>query len=173
MIRLRALRRSDLEKTLSWNNSKAISELYLGHPFPVNKEMEELWYDKILTSNFPTSVFGIEHVEDKTLIGLSMLKKINLINRSSELAFYIGDDNYKGKGYSKIASNQTLHFGFYELNLNRIYLSVLENNSVAINLYEKLGFKQEAVLRESVFKKNQYINERIYSLLKKEFVNEL
>ena len=51
-IQLRALTISDIEKTIVWNNDQEISDLYSGHPFPVNIEMERKWYEKILTSNF-------------------------------------------------------------------------------------------------------------------------
>lgn len=165
--------RKDLDKTLEWHNSQNISESYLGHPFPVSPEMEEKWYDSILTSNIPTSVFGIENEEHNLLIGLTVLKNINLINRSAEFAMYIGNEDFKGKGYSKIAAEKTLLFGFRNLNLNRIYLKVLENNHIAINLYEKLGFKKEGELRQSVFKNDCYLNEYQYSLLKSECSNEI
>jgi hypothetical protein len=47
-IKLRALTKKDIDLTLKWNNQDDIRELYLGHPFPINREMEEKWYDKIL-----------------------------------------------------------------------------------------------------------------------------
>jgi len=169
MIKLRALNRTDLEKTLKWHNSKEIRKLYLGHPFPINKEMEERWYDKILTSNIPTTVFGIEHEADQALIGISVLKNINLINRSAEFALYIGDEDYQGKGLAKLATIDTLRFGFDQLNLNRIALNVLQNNEKAIGLYENLGFIQEGELRESIFKNGKIQNEYIFALLKSEF----
>lgn len=60
IIKLRALSIDDKEKTLGWHNQEDIVDLYSGHPFPVNPEMEKKWYEKILTSNFPLTVFGIE-----------------------------------------------------------------------------------------------------------------
>jgi RimJ/RimL family protein N-acetyltransferase len=168
-IKLRALTSSDLDKTILWNNQEDISDLYLGHPFPVNPETEKIWYDKILTSNFPTTVFGIEVIENNLLIGLSLLKNINLINRSSEFAIYIGDKEYRNKGLSKEATFDTLSFGFSKLGLNRVYLKVQEGNESAIKLYLSSGFKQEGILRKSVFKNNQFKSEFIMSILKNEF----
>ncbi len=40
-IRLRALTMADLPKTLAWHNQADIVDLYSGHPFPVNLEMEQ------------------------------------------------------------------------------------------------------------------------------------
>ncbi len=168
-IRLRALTMSDIEKTFAWHNQEDISSLYSGHPFPVNKEMEIKWYEKILTSNFPVTVFGIELIENRNLIGIAVLQDINLINRSSEFAIYIGDKDYRGKGLSKEATIESIHFAFYELGLNRIYLKVLEENVIAISLYQSIGFKQEGVLRNSIYKKNSYKSEIVMAILKEEF----
>jgi len=172
-VNLRALTTTDIEKTLSWHNKKEISNLYSGHPFPVNLEFEKKWYENILTSNIPTTVFGIEHIETNELIGITILKNINLINRCSEFAIYIGNDSYLGKGLSTEATILTLKFGFHNLGLNRIYLKVLSKNSKALNLYKKIGFKHEGILKESVFKENEFIDEVIMAILKKEFDGKL
>lgn len=168
-IRLRALTFTDIEKTLGWHNQDDISDLYSGHPFPVNIEMERKWYEKILTSNIPITVFGIEHIHDKKLIGITVLKEINLINRSAEFGIYIGEIDMRGKGLSKEAVLQTLKFGFHKIGLNRIFLKVLEENETALKLYENTGFKFEGLLRNSVFKNNAYKNEVLMSILKAEF----
>jgi diamine N-acetyltransferase len=168
-IKLRALTLSDSERTLTWHNQEDISYFYSGHPFPVNSEMESKWYDKILTSNLPLSVFGIEYIENNSLIGITILKDINLINRISEFAIFIGDKGYRGKGLSKEATLETLYFGFYKIGLNRIFLKVLEENEPAIRLYHSVGFKREGILRESIFKDNCYKSEIIMAILKKEF----
>ena len=55
-ISLRALTITDLPETLRWHNQADIVEMYAGHPFPVNEEMERKWYDKILYSNLPVTV---------------------------------------------------------------------------------------------------------------------
>jgi len=168
-IKLRALTRSDLPITLKWHNQSEIQELYAGHPFPVNEEFENKWYDKILTSNFPTTVFGVEHIKDKKLIGIFLLKNISMISRTAELAIYLGDNTFKGKGLSKEIMLQGLDFGFNKLGLNRIDLKVLENNVAAIGLYRNLRFTEEGILRQSVFKNGEYKNEVLMSLLNREF----
>lgn len=171
-IYLRALTRDDLSTTLKWNNKNEIRDNYSGHPFPVNREMEELWYDKILTSNFPVTVFGIEHIESSSLIGLFILKNISMLNRSGELAIYIGNFEYKGKGLSYEAMQQGLAFAFNKLGLNRIDLKVLKSNSAAIGLYKKCGFIEEGLLRKSVFKNGEFHDQLVMSLLYDEYYEQ-
>ena len=167
-IKLRALTSTDVDKTLTWHNAALISDLYLGHPFPVNIEMERKWYDKILTSNFPTTVFGIEYIENKTLIGITLLKDIDMINRSAELAIYIGDTEYKGKGLSKEATQDTFKFGFFKLGLNRISARVLSENKTSITMFEKVGFKTEGIMRQVLYKNNEFKNVLLMSILKQD-----
>jgi RimJ/RimL family protein N-acetyltransferase len=167
-VKLRALTGDDITKTLEWNNQEDIKDLYSGHPFPINIEMEKQWYDKILYSNIPTTVFGIELTKEKKLIGLSMLKNIDIIFRKAEFAIFIGDAEERGKGYAKSATLQTLHIGFDKYHLHRIFLHVQENNQSAIKLYEKLGFIREGILRESIYKNGKYINEIVMSILEDE-----
>ncbi len=168
-VKLRALTIGDIEKTLVWHNSEDIQDLYIGHPFPINREMEELWYSKILTSNYPTTVFGIEICDSNLLIGLTFLKEINNIHRSAEFAIYIGDISNRGKGYSKDATAETIRFAFEKLGLNRVFLKVLSRNTVAINLYKTVGFKEEGVLRECIFKNNCFEDEIVMSMLRSDY----
>lgn len=58
---------------------------------------------------------------------------------------------------------------FYNLNLRRIQLDVLETNEVAKSLYRKIGFVEEGVKRKAVYKKGEYINEIIMALLREEY----
>ena len=173
MIKLRALTRKDLPQTLEWHNNKDIQDLYSGHPFPVNREMEELWYDKVLTSNFPTTVFGVEHIKSELLIGLFILKNISMITRSAELALYIGNEDYKGKGISYKIIEEGLKFGFTNLGLKRIDLKVISTNIAAIKLYKASGFVEEGILRSSVYKNGIYHHQLIMSILDEEYSAKL
>lgn len=168
-IKLRALTQEDIKTTHNWNNKDDIKLFYSGHPFPVNIEMETEWYKKILTSNFPTTVFGIELVEGEKLIGLSFLKNIDLLNRKAEFAIFIGDDCERCKGYSLEATIKTLIFAFNHLGINRVYLFVMNNNIASINLCKKAGFKEEGKLIKSVFKNGKFYDEIVMGILKEEF----
>jgi len=62
-----------------------------------------------------------------------------------------------------------LSFVFNVLNMRRAYLSVLETNKIAYNLYKKFGFKEEgremaAVIRDGkeIDYINMYLMEREY-----------
>ena len=97
------------------------------------------------------------------------IKVINLINRSAEIAIYIDDNKYRGKGFSKEATVQTLRLGFYKLGLHRIYLIVIDDNEIANKLYASIVFIKEGANRESVFKNNCLKNEIVSGILRSEY----
>ena len=165
-ITLRALTEADMELTLRWHNSDDIKLNYAGHPFPVNREMEKKWYDRILYENIPVTVFGIEITDSKELVGLVMLKGISLINRSAEFSIYIGDEKNRGKGYAAEATREAIRFAFDKIGLHRLWLCVMAENAAAVKLYESAGFIKEGILKQSIFKDGSFRDEIIYALVK-------
>jgi diamine N-acetyltransferase len=59
--------------------------------------------------------------------------------------------------------------GFNTLNLNRIYLRVVENNPRAIRAYEKAGFIHEGRQRKAEFKGGRYLDFLVMSMLRSEY----
>ena len=88
---------------------------------------------------------------DKSLnehIGNIKIDPINNIHKFGEYGILIGDKAYWGKGLAREASQAVLNYFFSSNNyLRKINLGVVKNNVDAINLYNKLGFKQEGYLQ--------------------------
>ena len=168
-IKLRSLTMEDAKVSWKWRNKEDIRYFYSGHPFFVNQKKEEKWIESISNSDLPLTSFGIEELVTNSLIGMAFLKNINLLHKTTEFAIFIGEENAKGKGYAKEATINILDFAFNNLNINRVFLKVQEDNINAIKLYEKCNFKKEGVLRECIYKNGYYINEIIMSLLKSEY----
>jgi RimJ/RimL family protein N-acetyltransferase len=59
--------------------------------------------------------------------------------------------------------------GFGTLNLNRIWLEVLEDNLGAIRAYEKAGYVLEGTQREATYGDGNYIGMHIMGVLKSEW----
>lgn len=169
LVRLRALSITDMPLTLTWHNQPEIVDLYSGHPYPVNQECEQMWYDRILTSNIPTTVFGIERCDNHQLIGIASLQGINLINRSASLGLLIGDVPSRKGGYFLDVFIQTVRFGFLQIGLHRIALEVPQKNKRLVQTYKDFGFVQEGLLRESIFKNGEYRSVVVFSILRNEF----
>jgi len=170
-IKLRALTKEDAKISWAWRNNENIRYYFSGHPFLVNPEKEEAWLAKVLCSDMPITTFGIEELENNSLVGMSFIKDINLLNRTAEFAIFIGDENAAGKGYAKEATLKTIDFAFNDLNLHRLSLKVQEENISAVKLYEKCAFKKEGLIRECVYKNGHYLNLILMSILKSEYLD--
>ncbi|MDR3048681.1 MAG: GNAT family N-acetyltransferase [Elusimicrobiota bacterium] len=66
----------------------------------------------------------------------------NIKNDESEFWIYIGDGNYRNKGFGKQAAEKLLNIAFSKYRLRKIYLYVLDFNAAAVNIYKLFGFKK-------------------------------
>lgn len=140
---------------------------------PVNLPAEEAWFDSICKDK-TSWTFSIIVNELKThahggVIGNCTLMGFHGKNRSATMGIAIGDAVHRGKGFGTEAIKLLMEFGFLEMNLNRIELQVLELNAPARKLYERLGFKLEGTLRQSLFREGRYWDTYIMSMLRSEY----
>lgn len=114
-------------------------------------------------------IWTIADLENDRCLGHVGLYKIDHRVRSAEFAILIGDKSRWGQGLGREITSAVLKFGFEQLNLNRIELTVLENNAAALALYRRLGFVQEGVQRQAQFRDGQYLNVVQMGLLHQEY----
>ena len=111
--------------------------------------------------------FAIVNEKDEYL-GTISLKNISLVDKNAEYAVVIRP-GMQGKSIALKASQLLLEKAFLDYQLHRVYLTVLEDNEIAIELYEKIGFKKEGLLRNHIFSDGQFKNWLVYGLLKGEY----
>jgi RimJ/RimL family protein N-acetyltransferase len=106
---------------------------------------------------------------DNECVGHVGLYQIDHRVRSAEFAILLGDRNAWGKGLGLACTRFAADYGFRQLNLNRIHLSVLATNERAIRLYLSAGFREEGRLRQAQYKNGQYVDLILMSLLRDEY----
>ena len=89
--------------------------------------------------------------------------------RKAEFAIMIGDKAKCRTGIGTLVTRSVIEYGFKQLNLHRIYLTVLKANERAIKLYEKLGFKHEGMLRDEQFRDGEYADVVFMAILEHEW----
>ncbi|MCI0709573.1 MAG: GNAT family N-acetyltransferase [Chloroflexi bacterium] len=90
-------------------------------------------------------------------------------NRAASIGIGIAEPAYREKGYGTEAMRLMLDYGFNELNLNRVELTVSSFNPRAIHVYKKVGFKEEGILRQCDYNDGQYYDVLVMSLLREEW----
>ena len=149
-LKLRPLKKSDSDLLYQWIKDRDLL-IYNASYYPVSESDHQLWLEKMMTKRSDLVIFVIELLDKQKAIGSCQLFNINWVHRNAELQIRIGDTEYLGKGYGSEAVSMLAQFGFNDLNLHRIYLQVFASNQRAINAYNKCGFKQEGIARESAF----------------------
>lgn len=169
-VYIRILEKTDIEKTQKWINDPFISDI-MGY-LPVLSYANQIdWYEKIKNDK-TRFVFAICRVENDEHIGNFGLGKIDYLNRHCMLNIFIADKNYRSEGYGVEALLLGLQFAFNRLNMNKVYLQTSERFVEAKNLYHKVGFQQEGILRQHYYSNGLYEDKIIFSILKSEFDEE-
>lgn len=169
MIYLRELTREDLKVLYKWHNNAEIMKT-VGNTFRyVNKETEEEWFDTYQKNRKTQVRCGICLQPDGKLIGQVGLIDMDYLNQVATFYIMIGETKEQGKGYGLLATKYMLQHGFMNLNLHRITLQVVADNTRALHLYEKCGFKKEGILREALFKEGLFKDCVTMGILREEF----
>lgn len=140
------------------------------------------WVDKIQTLEDSKNyiVSSIQKTEQQTDYGFVIKYKDNIIgriglhfidanNKTGAIGYWISE-GFQGKGIITNACKALLHFGFTDLNLNRIEIKCATENLKSKAIPEKLLFKQEGIQRQAEFLNNQFTDLYVYSLLKEEWI---
>ncbi len=87
----------------------------------------------------------------------------------ADVGLALGERTAWNKGYGTETAKLLLDEVFRQLNLHRAEWWTYAENNVSVQLAKKLGFKEEARLRDAVFFDNRYHDLVVLGLLKQEF----
>lgn len=163
MYKLRELQKNDINIINQWRNDTGLISL-LGAPFRfINLDVDIKRYENYMANRNNTIRCVIVDDADNTVIGLVSLVNIDFFNQVAEFHIMIGDKNNQNKGAGTYAVKTMLYHAFYNMNLQRIELSVLSANKRAQQLYEKCGFKHEGKKRNARYKNGKFVALLLYS----------
>lgn len=172
MITLRELKAKDAPYMLEWMHDSDIQKGF-------KKRMSESTIDDVLKfikeaeiSNTITTGMNLHYAiidqKEDLYLGTVSLKNIDLENRNAEYAITTRKQA-QGHGVAYKATMLILNKAFFEIGLQRVYLSVFSNNVNAIKLYEKCGFKFEGEFRNHFLIENKYVGWKWFGILKEEY----
>ncbi|HRC80799.1 MAG TPA: GNAT family protein [Sedimentibacter sp.] len=144
---------------------------YVKEFLTINKERtyEEVVREFILREQDPTK-------EQYTIIlkNTGPIGRVYLSNISREFDFiditriYIGEKEHLGKGYGTECLEMLLVYCFNVLNMERVTIDHYTGNRSG-NLYLKLGFKYEGIMRHAAKKDGKYYDLHLMSMLREEY----
>ena len=169
LVRLRAVENGDLDRYVVWMNDREVTR-GLNMRYPLGREAEEEWIRGRTSKplSYENVFFAID-TRAGVHIGSINFHIARPESRNSRLGVMIGDKAYWSQGYGTDAMLTFLRFGFDEMNLHRIDLTVDAENARAIRCYQKCGFIEEGRLRESRYQLGKYGDQLVMSVLRDEF----
>lgn len=167
-VTLRAIENADLPLMHKWANDSSIQYMLGGWHFPTNMNDQEKWF-QTLSCNSLNQRFIVEN-ENKNILGMANLLNINFKDGNAELGLLL-DPQFQGKGFGKKVVFALMRYSFLELRLNRLETSIISINESSQKLFiNKCGWTKEGVLRNWYYRKGNFIDKFVLSILKDEFL---
>lgn len=162
---LRPFRYEDANDLLSYADDEEWSR-FISPPFPYTREYAETFVRNQITGR--SAKKAIWCIERKGRMIGDIELAIDTTNWSAELAYNLARKHW-GKGLMTEALTVTIDAAFnLERPLNRLFVRVDTRNGASIRIAEKLGMKQEGVLRQNRFHKGVFVDDVVFALLRED-----
>jgi len=169
-IYLSPIIKKDYDQLFDWINDRNLV-IYNNNYKPISELEHEEWFNHLVRKR-DSIIFSIRKNLTAEIIGTCQLTSIRYIDRNAELQIRIGSLKNRGQGFGTQSVKLLLKFGFNDLNLEKIYLTVFSDNDNAIKSYLKCGLRNEGVLRRHAFIDGVYKDLNMMSILRNEFYEQ-
>jgi RimJ/RimL family protein N-acetyltransferase len=163
---LRKLEERDLDYALAW--IKMESPYFAGENLSASPEnLREMLRGQIGSpSGYDSNIYRIMETEQGESVGMVMFHSISWKNRNAFIETYFPE----GAGENAFhAFTTAVDFAFEELNLHKICICLPEHRDLLSGVPDKIGAREEVVLRKHLFRNNLYHTFWVYGLLRIEY----
>ena len=160
-VELKRLDSKDLEWARLLHNDPDVLKM-LTDPHVVTREEQLSWYRRLRRSRSSQRLIAFVNNQK---VGVVRVDQIDSYNKSVCVGLDIHKD-HRGKGYAKLIYRAVFKEYFDTHKFNRVWLYVASYNTVARRLYKALGFLEENVQREALYKDGVYHDYIGMSILK-------
>lgn len=168
MIALREIARADIPLVNAWRRDRDVLE-GLAAPFRhIDIEVDQQWYDSYLARRGREVRCAI-CLPGGEMVGIVSLTGVDTVHRGAEMHIMIGPHDARNRGVGTAATREMLKHAFRDLNLHRLWLTVVCTNEAARRVYTKVGFRHEGTLRDAVYKDGRYLDQWLMAILSTEF----
>lgn len=105
---------------------------------------------------------------EEKIVGVLGLHAIDWVNRKTSIGYWLAE-SARGRGVMTSAVDAVLYHAFGELELHRIEIRCAPENRPSRAIPERLGFREEARLRETELVGGRYLDSVVYGMLAEEW----
>jgi len=102
------------------------------------------------------------------IVGVAGFHSIDWINRHTSIGYWLAEDA-QGRGTMTEVVRALLSHAFHEWELHRVEIHCAPENRRSRAIPERLGFREEALLRETELVGGRYLDSIVYGLLEEEW----
>ena len=166
-VTLIKINQAHASNTFNWVKSVAVRQ-NIGLQTEPSLEKTIKWIEK---TNKSQEIYAFAILSGGVHVGNVILDRADKYLSMARFSIYIGETNLYNVGIGSTATYKICKFGFEDLKLNKIWLTVHAKNFRAINSYIKVGFRLEGVLRDEFLLNNQRIDAFYMGQLHSDFTN--
>lgn len=173
-LTLRPIAEGDLGDLFEVNRSVEVTR-YLPYPAWQSSADAAAWYERAKTrwADRTAAQFAIrlQSRDSHALrtIGNALLLNFNDAHEIAEIGYVLGQAHW-GQGFATEAMRPLVEYAFDTLGVHRLEARLDPRNSGSANVLRKLGFQQEALLRENWHDRVGRADTAVFGLLRREFM---
>jgi diamine N-acetyltransferase len=169
MITLREISREDIPTINRWRRDPAVAD-GVGAPRRfIGLDADLKWYEDYLARRGSEVRCVVSLADSGQLVGMVSLTRIDYVHRNAEFNAMVGEREARNHGVGTEATRAMVRHGLFDLNLHRIYVSILRDNVGSIRMCQKAGFREEGTIREGAYKNGRYHDLVLMGVLKPEW----
>ncbi|SIT93821.1 Protein N-acetyltransferase, RimJ/RimL family [Pontibacter indicus] len=170
-MNFRPLRLEDASFINKLRQEEDMEQLIGGAKRPVAYERDLKWVEQLILGDSQISIyFAITPSGSDEIVGYTSISEIDYRNGT---CFWSGikiDATKAGKGWGSEVALKILKFVFEELRMERCKAECLEHHEVALKMMLKVGYKQEGLMRNTVYKNGIHNNQWLLSVIREEYL---
>jgi RimJ/RimL family protein N-acetyltransferase len=167
-LHLSEFRSSDKPALLEHLNDRDISDRMLRIPFPYTDADADDWLALVarITEQQGRPVLWAIRIAEDALIGACGFDGLQIgKSHQAEVAYWLAKP-FWGRGIMSAVIQRLCRHAFEEFGLVRITAHPFSHNPASARVLEKCGFQEEGLLRKHYLKDGQFIDARLFALLK-------
>lgn len=166
-LRLRKLKIEDADAMYTYASNDDVTKYVLwdSHTSPEQtKQFLQFMIDKYEQENY---AWAVTLKDSDAFIGTIDYVMLDNNERIGEIGYALSH-LYWGKGYMSEAAKAIIHFGFTELQLERIQARCFAENVGSERVMQKACMVYEGTMRKAKFSKGMYHDLKMYSIIREE-----
>lgn len=156
---------SDLDSLVKYaNNQNVAKNMTDKFAFPYTENHGKVFIEFANKDN-PIHIFAIE-AEGEAIGSIGIHPQEDIRRKNAELGYWLAEP-FWNKGIMSSAIREMVNFAFETYTIERVFAIAFGTNKASQKVLEKNGFMLEAVLKETIIKNEEFLDEWIYTVRRK------